>query len=86
MKKIALLVVLAPLFASSAAQAFSLKLPPNSRLSSGFVNPSVKALNPQPLPPSPAKFGSGLVNPAVKALNPQPLPPRWQPSQFRFAR
>ena len=35
-----------------------------------FRNPSVVALNPQPLPPL-AKFRPGSIN----ALNPQPLPP-----------
>jgi len=39
------------------------------------------ALNPQPLPPSPAK-SLFSASPSVKFLNPQPLPPRWSSSSI----
>jgi hypothetical protein len=87
MKTLALVALLAPLLAPSAAQALNPQpLPPSPARIGSFVNPGVKFLNPQPLPPSPARMGSGLVNPNIKALNPQPLPPRWQPMQPRFGR
>ncbi len=50
------------------------------------MNPGVRALNPQPLPPSPQRLGSGVGNLGIRAINPQPLPPRFQPAQIRIGR
>ncbi len=60
MYKLALVALVAPLFASGAANALNPQPLPPKAMASSFINPGVKALNPQPLPPPPPR-GSAPV-------------------------